>query len=1324
MTLGENPAGSKAWSQPEIIDAFEGLGEATADLCQYGLQHPENQMALRKRTKFMGQEEALVHLHRKCPGDHEHAPIEGSVKVGERTVALSEWSGGYTLPLCQAILAGAEQCLQSEPREAYHTGVMPEEILMEGEELVESDPEENFEEPEMIPEGDLEEELDEHLERDAEHPSRKEDDYNEGLDAPRLPAAPDHRRFPIASETCKAVEQAHRQLGHPSRKTLVRMLRLSGATDGAVEHAKTWRCDVCALRAAPKHPTAAAAGVRPYGFNQQHQVDLKYVRDSRGRKYVFLSMLDVGTAFHQGVLLKTRRAEYVASKWLRHFVEPFGIPKRLIHDQGGEFEAGFTAMLEDLSLPTTVTGAHSGWQLSLGERHGGLLGLILETIVVEHQAVGYSDMKRVLSAGVAAKNGTISRDGYTPNQRLFGTDVHFPGLTEEEERPSFAEGLGTEGEVACAHKMRLTARVALLRQDVQDKLRRSMLRKPTRGKGPFVPGSQIYYWVPRKAQRRYVPGIWRGPATVLVRESHKRYFVSWRGRCLLLSEENMRWATGEELALQSPVPHQDLQDLSRRLKDPEGHRGFEDGSQAAAPPEQPKPHLTAARQVWRDRGKAMMKGLRSAKRLLKDVPAAFKRPAKKVRMLTDKQQAALHDAPAAPGARGRRALTAPSPQIPVAPRIPDAELPPVPSSPIADAVDEENDRLEAQELPQILDEELRTIAGPERRRALLDDVPMSIKRKREHPVLQPQGEADAKRLRTAFVFALVNTAKPEEGALQNEWLSRYELALLRNLTGLDITAARLHRAPRKKMQAPTKMKNRARTSILIGEKPSITFIVEENAAEVARKPKRKTAFFWTGLTMFHRPPEQQIHAFYLEVPKGLMEVKLPTPAASEFRQLWAEEVKDLLVADALVLRLKENKKELDPRFFDAEEKAAFDKSDQKEWSQWLANKVVRFLTPAEAAKVPREKVFRAPMRVVRTNRAAERLAPLVAKSRLIIPGHLDPEIGTYRTDSPTAATMTTRLLKLMAASRGYQVYSFDVSTAFLSGKATSREIYVRAPPGGLPAVDGYRAIAPLELMQVLKSAYGLTESPRLWYLEAKDGMSSTGLKELAASRSVFVAAEKGKTWAACALHVDDGLLVGDDNDKRFVELRAKINQRFNIKEWHHLTAEKSLSFLGVDLHLEQDGFTDRMDKYIQGIEAPEAPKASPTTALTPEEVSQYRRLVMKMRWPAQHCMPQMLYSVSKLAQQVTKATVQDFKEALSVLKTMRQEAEKDELAYGTARSRSRRWLYTATLMQAWERRILESHNWLPSTSLHQQNGPWVQLLQVWWNLPPTRAHGW
>ena len=98
------------------------------------------------------------------------------------------------------------------------------------------------------------------------------------------------------------------------------------------------------------------------------------------------------------------------------------------------------------------------------------------------------------------------------------------------------------------------------------------------------------------------------------------------------------------------------------------------------------------------------------------------------------------------------------------------------------------------------------------------------------------------------------------------------------------------------------------------------------------------------------------------------------------------------------------------------------------------------------------------------------------------------------------------------------------------------------PKEGLPAVDekGWKAIPPLQLWQLLKSAYGLTESPQLWCLEAIDRLKKTDLKKLKICNGVFVASSNDESWAGWAvlvLHVDDGLLLGDPNDPRFKGLR-------------------------------------------------------------------------------------------------------------------------------------------------------------------------------------------
>ena len=87
---------------------------------------------------------------------------------------------------------------------------------------------------------------------------------------------------------------------------------------------------------------------------------------------------------------------------------------------------------------------------------------------------------------------TITRDGFSPNQRVFGQELKFPSLTEEDIKPSFAEALDADSEYARAHRMRITARLALIRMDVQEKVKRAILRKPGGANdGPYVPGGVL-----------------------------------------------------------------------------------------------------------------------------------------------------------------------------------------------------------------------------------------------------------------------------------------------------------------------------------------------------------------------------------------------------------------------------------------------------------------------------------------------------------------------------------------------------------------------------------------------------------------------------------------------------------------------------------------------------------------------------------------------------------------------------------------------------------------------------------------------------------------
>ena len=129
-------------------------------------------------------------------------------------------------------------------------------------------------------------------------------------------------------------------------------------------------------------------------------------------------------------------------------------------------------------------------------------------------------------------------------------------------------------------------------------------------------------------------------------------------------------------------------------------------------------------------------------------------------------------------------------------------------------------------------------------------------------------------------------------------------------------------------------------------------------------------------------------------------------------------------------------KELDPRHFNEQEMKAFSISDAKEWQSFLDTGAVVVIPPAVAKTIPPERLFKRAARFVRTNKNKDPLSDLIAKSRLVVPGDVDPdgdvavEEGGFRTDAPTAPQLAFHLLRSNAVRRKWWLKTFDVKTAF------------------------------------------------------------------------------------------------------------------------------------------------------------------------------------------------------------------------------------------------------------------------------------------------------
>ena len=293
----------------------------------------------------------------------------------------------------------------------------------------------------------------------------------------------------------RSVRQAHKNLGHPHRDTFVRMLRLAGAKAEAVTYAKQWQCPVCLQSAAPKIQRPAMTrqqGV--YDFNDTVAADLLTVHDVDGVAYEVLSLVCWGSRYHVAKILKTKSSISVAKKFLRYWVNWAGAPKRLHYDRGGEFEGKFETMLERLNVESYVVPTDAAWQAGLGERHGGILKTMHRAIVHETSARGYEEMEMTLLEACLAKNQLIKRHGFSPIQHVLGQDIRLPASVlaapDELSAHSAAEHDGTfQRHLA----IRQAARMAWARLDNSSRVRRAMLSKARTPRGPWLPGSQVYF---------------------------------------------------------------------------------------------------------------------------------------------------------------------------------------------------------------------------------------------------------------------------------------------------------------------------------------------------------------------------------------------------------------------------------------------------------------------------------------------------------------------------------------------------------------------------------------------------------------------------------------------------------------------------------------------------------------------------------------------------------------------------------------------------------------------------------------------------------------
>ncbi|CAE6919208.1 unnamed protein product [Symbiodinium sp. KB8] len=335
----------------------------------------------------------------------------------------------------------------------------------------------------------------------------------------------------------EGIMKLHRNLGHPDKATLARVLRVGGAP----EYSWKW------VNFSPN--TALAIDL----------IDLPSWNGAETEK--FLNMICLGTNYQ---LVEKVRAKTPLAVWhafVKSWARVFGFPQMIIVDQGTEFLSDFRDRCSQMGVVLHVIGARAPQQNSRAERHGGLYKAMLQRAKWMNPPASADEYKVLLREVESAKNRLSDRSGYSPAQRMIGENPKTTGELLSDELVEAAL-LGDGPEIQKKVAARTAAQKAFAEVNNSQAIRRALRARPRTTK-VFRPGDIVFVWRTWRSQgvRR---ACWTGPGVVVLPEGANAY-VNMKGRLWKCANEHLRDGTSEEIRGVEAV-NDIFQDMAQRFK--------------------------------------------------------------------------------------------------------------------------------------------------------------------------------------------------------------------------------------------------------------------------------------------------------------------------------------------------------------------------------------------------------------------------------------------------------------------------------------------------------------------------------------------------------------------------------------------------------------------------------------------------------------------------------------------------------------------------------------------------------------------------------------
>lgn len=272
---------------------------------------------------------------------------------------------------------------------------------------------------------------------------------------------------------------------------------------------------------------------------------------------------------------------------------------------------------------------------------------------------------------------------------------------------------------------------------------------------------------------------------------------------------------------------------------------------------------------------------------------------------------------------------------------------------------------------------------------------------------------------------------------------------------------------------------------------------------------------------------------------------------------------------------------------------------------------------------------------------------LKLKCRMVPHGNKDQDKDLIRKDSATAQFPAIRLVFSTAVILGLDIASLDIKSAYLQAGRLSRErpVYVRPPKGW---TSSWRTV-----WKLLKPAYGLVDSGRLWQLAIEEFLREQGLLPVSGIQQVFIQrAVDGEVLLLVAKVVDDMLLAGP---RRVIEdFHLRLSQQFKVGRF---TIDQDLVFNGLIIHQDEDfAITVNMQEFfdrIMPIDITRERRKQYDHNCTDAEITRFKSLTGSLNFLGHGALPQAAFAASHLQQAVPRLKVCDLVTANKVLQELK-----------------------------------------------------------------------